>query len=63
MNPNILLMKRDKWGNESKYAVKLLSEEQNITDIYTNSRNTEQTPTPPPMDVKWCLSCIRQATL
>ena len=56
-------MKRDKCGNESKYAVKILSEEQDIIDICTNSRDTEQTPTPPPMDIKWCLSCIRQATL
>jgi hypothetical protein len=56
-------MKCDKCGNETKYAVKILSEEQDITDTRTTSRGTEQTHTPPPMDVKWCLSCIRQATL
>ncbi|MDQ3868324.1 MAG: hypothetical protein M3250_02055 [Thermoproteota archaeon] len=56
-------MKCDKCGNETKYAVKILSEEQDITDTRTSSRGTEQTPTPPPMDVKWCLSCIRQAAL
>ena len=56
-------MKCDKCGNESKYAVKILSEEQDITNTRTTSRGTEQSPTPPPMDVKWCLSCIRQAAL
>ena len=53
-------MKCDKCGNETKYAVKILSEEQDITNTRTTKRGTEQTPTPPPTDVKWCLSCIRQ---
>jgi hypothetical protein len=56
-------MKCDKCGNESKYAVKILSEEQDITNTRTTKRGTEQTPIPPTMDVKWCLSCIRQAAL
>lgn len=56
-------MKCDKCGNESKYTVKVLSEEQDITDTQTTSRGTQQTATPPSMDVKWCLSCIRQATI
>jgi hypothetical protein len=54
-------MKCDKCGNETKHTVKVLSEEQDITDTQTTSRGTQQTaPTHPSMDVKWCLSCIRQ---
>ena len=56
-------MKCDKCGNESKYTVKVLSEEQDITDTQTTGRGTQQTATPPSMDVKWCLSCIRQAAV
>jgi hypothetical protein len=43
--------------------LKVLSEEQGVTDTQTTGRGTQQTATSPAMDEKWCLSCIRQATI
>jgi hypothetical protein len=54
-------MKCDKCGNETKYTQSRFFQKNKTLLIHEPlAGGTEQTPTPPPTDVKWCLSCIRQ---
>jgi hypothetical protein len=57
-----MTMKCDRCGNESKYLIKVLSE-QDITGTGTRSRGTEQTTVPPPLEAQWCIACINQQQL
>jgi hypothetical protein len=52
-------MKCDKCGNDSKYLVRVLSD-QDTTNTGTSARGTEQTTAPPPTETKWCLACVNQ---
>ena len=52
-------MKCDRCGNESKYLVRVLSE-QDVTDSGMSSRGTEPRTEPLPIDQQWCLNCINQ---
>jgi hypothetical protein len=52
-------MKCDRCGDESKYLIKVLSE-QDITDTGTSGRVTEQTTAPPPVEAQWCGACVNQ---
>lgn len=54
-----LTMKCDRCGNESKYLIKVLSE-QGITGTGTSGRGTEQTTAPPPVEAQWCVTCVNQ---
>jgi hypothetical protein len=52
-------MKCDRCGNESKYLVRILSE-QDLVDSGMSSRGTEPRTEPLPIDQQWCLNCINQ---
>jgi hypothetical protein len=52
-------MKCDRCGNESKYLVRVLSE-QDVTDSGVSSRGTESRTEPLPTDQQWCLNCINK---
>jgi hypothetical protein len=52
-------MKCDRCGNESKYLVRVLSE-QDVTDSGMSSRGTEPRTEPLPIDEQWCLYCINK---
>ena len=52
-------MKCDRCGNESKYLVRVLSE-QDVVDSGISSRGTESRTEPLPIDQQWCLNCINQ---
>jgi hypothetical protein len=52
-------MKCDRCGNESKYLVRVLSE-QDVTGSDTSSRGTEPRTEPLPIDQQWCLNCINK---
>ena len=54
-----MTMKCDRCGNESKYLIKVLSE-QDISGTGTSGRGTEQTTAPPPVEAQWCVACINQ---
>ena len=55
---SMMNMKCDKCGNESKYLIRVLSD-QDTVDIGTSARGTSQT-AHPPIETVWCLACVNQ---
>ena len=51
-------MKCDKCGNDSKYLIRVLSD-QDTVDTCTSVRGTPQTANPP-IETEWCLACVNQ---
>jgi hypothetical protein len=49
----------DKCGKDTKYLVRVLSEE-DVVDSGMSSRGTEPRTEPLPIDQQWCLNCINQ---
>jgi hypothetical protein len=47
----------DKCGKDTKYLVRVISE-QDVVDSGMSSRGTEPRTEPLPVDQQWCLSCI-----
>jgi hypothetical protein len=49
-------MKCDKCGNDSKYLIRVLSD-QDTVDTGTSARGTAQS-AHPPIETEWCLVCV-----
>gem|GEM_PF-2159129 len=55
---NTMNMKCDKCGNDSKYLIRVLSD-QDTGVTGTSARGTVRTANPP-IETEWCLACVNE---